>query len=152
MNLVVDASVAIKWLVAESGHEHAAALLLNFPLLRAPDFLEIEVANVLWKKVRRRELDAKQARLAFASLPRFFESLSPSRELVERAMQISLEIDHPVYDCIYLAAAEKELGKLATADARLADKCARTAYGWRVLLVDRFIGPEELALTATNVS
>jgi predicted nucleic acid-binding protein len=41
LNLVVDASVAVKWLVAESGHEYAAALLHNLPALRAPDFIAI---------------------------------------------------------------------------------------------------------------
>ncbi len=78
MNLVVDASVAIKWLVAEAGHEHAANLLLKFPSLRAPDLVAIEVANVLWKKVRKCEITAKQADTALASLPRFFEAIRPN--------------------------------------------------------------------------
>lgn len=146
MTVIVDASIAIKWLVAEAGHEHAANLLLSEAVFRAPDLVAIETANVLWKKVRKSELAAAQAKIALTTLPRFFEVILPSREFVERALQISLELDHPIYDCIYIACAEKELGKLATADARLVRKCAGTAYAWRVVLVDREIGPQELAI------
>ena len=53
--LVVDASVAIKWVVEEEGSE-AAAGLLDGSTLAAPDFLIPECANILWKKVRRGEL------------------------------------------------------------------------------------------------
>jgi predicted nucleic acid-binding protein len=48
---VIDASVAIKWLVDEPGT--AAALSLRRHRLLAPDLLIAECANVLWKKVRR---------------------------------------------------------------------------------------------------
>ena len=51
---IVDASVAIKWVVDEPGTEHA--LLLRRDSLAAPDLLVPECANILWKKVRRKEL------------------------------------------------------------------------------------------------
>ena len=44
--LVVDASVAIKWVVEEEGSE-AAAGLLDGPGLMAPDLLMPECANIL---------------------------------------------------------------------------------------------------------
>lgn len=144
MILVVDVSIAIKWLVAEPGDKLAGALLLNFPATRAPDFVAVEVGNVLWKKVRRAELSVHQAEQALASLPQFFDELFPARRLVGRALQISLEIDHPIYDCLYLACAEENSAKLATVDTRLMNKCANTPFAHYVVFVDRAIDPASL--------
>jgi predicted nucleic acid-binding protein len=139
LKLVIDASVAVKWLVAEPGHESAAALLLNFPTLVAPDFVAIEVANVLWKKVGRSEIRADQAEKALASLPQFFENLFPTNQFVNRALQISLELNHPIYDCLYLACAEKESARLITADARLVNKSANNSFAQRVVLMESLV-------------
>ena len=56
---VIDASVAIKWVVDEPGTEQA--LLLRRHHLVAPDLLVPECANILWKKIRRGELSEAQA-------------------------------------------------------------------------------------------
>ncbi|BGE85695.1 MULTISPECIES: type II toxin-antitoxin system VapC family toxin [Methylosinus] len=143
MILVVDASVAVKWLVAEPGHEHATSLLLKAPILFAPDLIEIEVANVLWKKNRRKEIDGSQAAQALRSLSSFFDALEPSTRFMNRALEIGLDLEHPVYDCVYLAAAEQRGVRLATADARLARKCAGTAYAERVVSIDRVLDSHE---------
>ena len=56
MTFVVDASVAVKWLVNEQASEAAHRLLNSEERLVAPDFIVVEVGNVLWKKLRRGEL------------------------------------------------------------------------------------------------
>jgi predicted nucleic acid-binding protein len=56
MTLVIDASVAIKWLVPETLAENAAALLDENNRLTAPDLLLIEFANIIWKKARLGEI------------------------------------------------------------------------------------------------
>ena len=45
------------------------------------------------------------------------------RELLEPAIRISLALDHPAYDCMYLATAEMLSYRLITADERLFRKC-----------------------------
>ncbi|HEY8260121.1 MAG TPA: type II toxin-antitoxin system VapC family toxin [Methylosinus sp.] len=145
MIFVVDASVAVKWLVAEPGHEHATSLLLKAPTLLAPDLIEVEVANVLWKKTRRGEIDRTQASQALDALPRFFDALEPSSRFVARALEIALDLDHAIYDCVYLAAAERSGVRLATADARLARKCSGTAYAERIISIDRNLDSHEPA-------
>jgi predicted nucleic acid-binding protein len=144
LTLVVDASIAIKWLVAEPGHEVAAALLLDFPETSAPDFGLVDVGNALWKKVRRAEMRAGRVEQALASLPQFFDVLLPARRFVGRVLQISLELDHPIYDCLYLACAEENAAKLTTVDARLMRRYANTPFAERVLFVDRAIDPASL--------
>jgi hypothetical protein len=56
---VVDASVAIKWLVDEPGADIVTTLLDC--ALAAPDLLGPECASVLWKKVTRGELSGLEA-------------------------------------------------------------------------------------------
>ena len=66
--LVVDASVAIKWVIAETGTEQA--LSLRRRRITAPDLLIPEGANILWKKARRGELSEAEAILAARLLQR----------------------------------------------------------------------------------
>jgi predicted nucleic acid-binding protein len=127
------------------GHEFAAALLEDFPERRAPEFIAIELANVLWKKVRRAEMGRTQAEEALRELPRFFQFLVPTQNLIGRALQISLELDHPIYDCLYLACAEKESAERVTADARLVKKCANSSFAERIVFMDRVIARNGLA-------
>ena len=114
---VIDASVAIKWVVDESGTEQA--LLLRRHRLVAPDLLVPECANILWKKVRRGELSDAEAILAARLLQRAEIELEPTRGLLESAMKLAIALDHPAYDCIYLALAEALSCAMVTADERL---------------------------------
>lgn len=117
---VIDASVAIKWVVDEA--ETRRALRLRRAQLFAPDLLAIECSNILWKKVRRRELSEAEAILAARLLARADIHLEPMRPLLEGATRLALKLDHPAYDCAYLALAERLGCSLVTADDRLVRK------------------------------
>ena len=67
--IVIDASVAIKWVVEQDGTPEALALPEKYSL-SAPDLFIPEYANILWKKVRRRELEKNEAILAARLLQR----------------------------------------------------------------------------------
>ena len=56
MRLVVDASVAVKWLVAEEGSDAADRLLAGGDDLHAPRLMASEIANALWRKARTGEI------------------------------------------------------------------------------------------------
>jgi hypothetical protein len=70
--LVVDASVAIKWVLPEEGHGLALRIQDLYEDekldLVAPCLLIAEAGNVLWKRVRRGELTREAAERCF--LPR----------------------------------------------------------------------------------
>ncbi|MBV9554413.1 MAG: type II toxin-antitoxin system VapC family toxin [Alphaproteobacteria bacterium] len=134
MSLVIDASVAIKWVVPETGT--AAALALRRQQLFAPDLLIAECANVLWKKVRRNELSEVEALLAARLIERADIELRPMRPLLELATQLAIRLDHSAYDCIYLALAEETSGEFVTADASLHRKVAATQFAERIRLLD----------------
>ena len=130
-DLVIDASVAIKWVVEEPGTAVALSLLRH--RLFAPDLLVVECANVLWKKVRRRELGSAEALFAARLLQRADIELYPMRGLLESATELALALDHPAYDCAYLALAESLSCDLVTADQRLCAKAMPAGYRSRVV-------------------
>lgn len=141
MKLVVDTSVVVKWVIPESGIgiEDAtdAALALLAHELSAPDCIVGEFANALFKKVQRKEIGAAQARAAFSILPNAVE-LFPAANLVEAALHLSLEIVHPVHDCIFLVGAIQHDLILITADLRFYNNCVNTGapYPIRMLGTD----------------
>ena len=119
MKLVVDASVAIKWLLDEAGSAEARGLVRTGTDLIGPELLLIEVANALWKSARLGRVAPNEALAAIVVLPPAFRQLYPVAPLIEPALELSLRHEHPVYDCIYLALAERESARFVTADARL---------------------------------
>lgn len=130
-DLVIDASVAIKWVVDEHGTQEALSLRRH--RLFAPDLLIAECANVLWKKSRRKELTEAEACLAARLLQRADIELAPMRALLERATRLAIALDHPAYDCAYLALAEDLSCDLVTADRRLSAKALPAGYKSKVL-------------------
>lgn len=119
MTYVVDASVALKWVIPEPLSDRAAHLLDNGEGLIAPEMLLIEVANALWRKIARREITAREGNRALELLSESGLDLTPAAPLVGRALDLARMLQHPVYDCVYLALAERERATLVSADARL---------------------------------
>jgi predicted nucleic acid-binding protein len=112
---VVAASIAVKWVVEEDGTPQALALRRQAKLI-APDLLVAECANILWKKVQRKELSKDEALLAARLLQGAEIELSPMRSLLETATGLAIELDHPAYDCVYLALAVDHDCRFATTD------------------------------------
>lgn len=119
--LVIDASIAGKWVVEEDGTPEALVLRQKAKLI-APELLVAECANILWKKVQRGELLKAEALLAARLLQGAEIELLPTRSLFEAATRMSIEIDHPAYDCLYLALAVEKKCQFATADERFLRK------------------------------
>jgi predicted nucleic acid-binding protein len=132
MSLVVDASVACKWFIEEAGSREARKVLQGGALLLAPDLLIPEVCSVAWKKLRAGQVALAQASAMIDALPLMFVQLVPAARLSARALAIGAALDHPVYDCFYLAAAEAERCGMVTADARLLQRLSGTEWGGQV--------------------
>ena len=115
---------SVKWFVAEPLYNEARRLLARRIDLYAPDLVLSEFANTIWKKTRRKEIPDQEPYLNELSSLSDVISLLPDRELIERAARMAFAIDHPVYDCLYLACAEATGSGVITADRRLANKSA----------------------------
>jgi predicted nucleic acid-binding protein len=129
VSLVVDASVAFKWFLSGEPHGSQALAVVEAgaPLI-APDFLIAEVCNAAWRSARLGRISQLQVDEIATSLPRFFETLVSAAGLARRAVAIAGQLDHPVYDCLYLALAEQEGANLITADMQLVGKVRTTAW------------------------
>lgn len=125
MTLVVDTSVVIKWLVDEG--DNAAAIPYLGTELIAPELVLIEVGSVAWKKWRKGEMSIEQVEMVTAFVLSFVATL-PVRPFAEPALQIALALNHPVYDCYFLATAQHLETKVLTFDARLARACSGTQF------------------------
>lgn len=126
--LVIDASIAVKWVVDESGTSEALALRGRGRLI-APDLLVAECANILWKKVQRRELSKDEALLAARLLQGAEIELLPSRALLEVATRFAIELSHPAYHCLNLALAVKNDCRFVTADSGFMRKLGQVRGG-----------------------
>ena len=136
--LVVDASVACKWLVQEIDSNRAVRLLHAATAMVAPDLVVTEVANALWRKVRSREVDIGHAIEALDNLGKFLSELVPGAQLGRQALAIAHELNHPVYDCMYLALAVQREASVVSADARLIQKVSGTKWAGQVVALHTY--------------
>ncbi len=135
---VVDASIAVKWLVTEHDSNLAIRFAASHDLI-APLFMRIEVANILWKYVRRNIFDATAASKMLDDLDFWLQSHGSNLNLSALALQIACAYNHPVYDCIYLALANETGASFITADRKLANLAKIDSYyGCEIYLLDEY--------------
>lgn len=132
--IVIDASVAVKWYIAEPDSERAEQLLhRHLGQMIVPDLFLIEVNAALVRKANIDKKHASRSRVHIATVAtmtaaRDFDSIRLAPDQLLQATELAIDIGHPLKDCLYLVLA-MELGcPLVTADARFAAK-AREVYG-----------------------
>ncbi|MGP0074136.1 MAG: type II toxin-antitoxin system VapC family toxin [Bryobacteraceae bacterium] len=121
--LVVDCSVAAKWVLHETDRPQALRLLQQEKTgevsLISPDLLLTEFASLLAKRTRRKQMSLSEAQDAFRlledSAPVLFETLP----LLEPALNLALQNHMSLWDCVYLALAIDQNCAFITADRRL---------------------------------
>lgn len=128
MTLVIDASVAAKWVMPEPGADRAARLREAGDELIAPSLIAAEIGSAIWKRAMWRELSLADATQAAETALALLTRLVPMEELTTRALEMAISLKHPIYDCFYLALAERERAPLVCADAAFAAK-AKTLKG-----------------------
>lgn len=118
--IVVDASVGVKWFVPEV-HAAEARQWRNGPdELHTPAFFfDLEIANILWKKIRRAEITRADADLILGQVPLLPVTRHPEPPLLASAFDLANRTQRTVYDCVYLALAVQLGGRMLTADQRL---------------------------------
>ena len=124
---VVDASVAFGWFAESPGSEQAVRLLNQAPQaqLLAPDLVLVELLNAGWKAWRAGAITEEQFEGMAELAPGLFAELVPATPLLRKAQHWSRRLDHPVYDCLYLALAEARNGSVITKDQRLLRRLAK---------------------------
>jgi predicted nucleic acid-binding protein len=133
---VVDASVALKWVLPEEDSELAEGLLDGGAALRAPAFVFVELANALWFHIRAGKLDVAEAAACMRDLRAAPLEIWDGEEPLPATLAWAHRLDHAVYDCAYLALALHLEAAYVTADRRFWQKAnARDDLRARVILL-----------------
>ena len=119
-DVVVDASVAVKWFVPENYSLEATRFLDRRFRCHIPVLLHSEVGQTIWKKVhQRKEIEAEDGRSILRALMLTALELHAVTPLLEPVFDIALATGRTVYDSIYLALAVALSCKMVTADQKL---------------------------------
>jgi predicted nucleic acid-binding protein len=140
--IVVDASVAVKWFVAEPDSVQAATIFAADRTLLAPEHALGEIGEVLVRLDRRGEIGREQLSAATRRVL-WRLALTAASPMFLRATTIASDASVSVYDALYVAAAERWTIPLVTADARLAAALAATPWRTRVTLLRDWRDPGE---------
>ena len=135
MKLVVDASVAIKWMIEEQDSALADRLLDGAHDFLAPELIVAEIISAAWKQRRHGAIDDAQYEDIVIRIADGPIDCRPLRPLIRRAAALARELDHPIYDCLYLALVEAENAPMVTANRRLIAAVRGTALAGRVTLL-----------------
>lgn len=117
--LVLDASAVVRIIEGSAQAIELNDTVLNADLVLAPELMLTEVANALWRLQRAGQLaaDGLQRRLTRAA--ELVDHIEPDRTLQAEALALATHLDHPVYDCLYLVLARREVATLVSADQKL---------------------------------
>ena len=123
MRYVLDASVAIKWVLIEQDTDKAHQLRDHarngIDQFIAPDFFPVECGHSLFRAERRKLIAVGEAANGLASLLADCPSLYDSVALFPRAIAICQQLRCGFYNAIYVALTDLEGCQLVTADSRL---------------------------------
>ena len=140
MRFVVDASVTVKLLVDEPGSDAARELAARDHELHAPRLMASEAANALWLKARRGQIERPDAGAALAWLRDMPLRWHDDETVSADAVRLALNLDHPVYDCLYLALAHRIGATVVTADRRFVTAVSQHERGEAVMTLADYAG------------
>ena len=116
---VLDASAAVRLILADPAATDLAERVGGAALVLAPELMLSELANTLWKLQRADRLNDLDPQELLAEARELVDRLEPDRHLQAEALALACHLNHPVYDCLYLALARREAASLISSDRRL---------------------------------
>jgi predicted nucleic acid-binding protein len=116
---VLDASAAVRLILGDPAAAALAQPIGEAALVLAPELMLTEVANTLWKLRRADQLITLDPQQLLADARDLVDRVEPDRHLQAEALALACHLNHPVYDCLYLALARREAATLISTDRRL---------------------------------
>lgn len=121
--IVVDSSVAIKWFIVEPYSTEARRILDDYRAgtltLLAPDLINAEIGNVVWKKQRFQGLAVADGQQIIDEFRKLKFELVPTAALLNEAYRFAVTHQRTVYDALYIALSVREQCPFVTADEKL---------------------------------
>ncbi len=117
--MVIDTNVAISILVED---RMIRTDLLENQYIVAPFFMQMEILNVLRKYHFMRNIPMEDVDKIYHDFIDIVDEFIPDEEILESARKISFTLNHPIYDCLFLALAQQKNAPFVSFDRRLLDK------------------------------
>ncbi len=123
MKWVLDSNIGVKWLLQEDQSDKARVVregyLRGLHELLAPDIFTVECAHAFTRAQRQGRVTKAEVNAFMADLLTTLPQFHRHQPLLPRAIEISIQVRHGVYDCLYIALAEREGCGLLTADTKV---------------------------------
>ena len=116
---VLDASAPVRLILADPAAADLADRVGGAAMVLAPELMLTQLANTLWKLRRADRLINLDPQELLAEARELVDRLEPDRHLLAEALALACHLNHPVYDCLYLALARREAASLISSDRRL---------------------------------
>ncbi|MDT7043472.1 type II toxin-antitoxin system VapC family toxin [Candidatus Nitronereus thalassa] len=121
--MVVDTMVfAYALLGVPRFRDESLAVLTQVDSVLVPDSFRAELVNVVWQWIREHQQTLEVGMDVLTDADALITYAAPADELWERALELSVEANHPAYDTLCVALAERENTGLITYDTKLRKK------------------------------
>ncbi|MDR8393305.1 type II toxin-antitoxin system VapC family toxin [Aliifodinibius sp. S!AR15-10] len=137
-DLVIDASVAAKWLFLEKGSDQAEMLIEKINFFFAPLLFPMEMNSVITKKVRRDELNVDEANKKRVQVRKLPFKIAWDKQIDELAFELAISLPLTYYDSTYIASAIENDAVLITADERLVNGMSNTLINKYIKSLEEF--------------
>lgn len=119
MRLVLDTSAAINIVLQTAQAPALMAILEQADRVIAPSLMHSELGNTLWKAVRFSGLDTAQAMNHYEDAIALVDEFVLDESLMRLAIRNAVLHTHPVYDMVFVAAAQQHGCSLLSVDRKL---------------------------------
>lgn len=135
MIITLDVSAAVEVVMGRPRQPAIAAALEKAGWVVAPALYVYEAANVMWKYHQISGLPKAELSHVFQHMVELVDEFIGAEQLAEKAITLACELNHPVYDAVYLVACQNWNAALLTLDTKLALTAAR--IGIQLIDLDR---------------
>ena len=137
---VIDASVVVPWYLDQSLTPISLLFLQRLEHCQAPGIISAHVSHVLWSYCQEDLLSGAVGAAALRHFRRAMNhKITPSEELADRALEISLDLRLSPPLCLYFALAERQEADLVTAFQPFHEAVRGTAYAGMVTDLRSFL-------------
>ncbi len=102
--------------------DEALSVLTHAGDILVPDFFRAELVNVVWQWTRENAIPLSIGLNVLTDADALITQAISADQLWERALELSVEANHPAYDTLFVALAEREDTELVTYDIKLRRK------------------------------
>lgn len=117
--IIIDTNIVLSWVIQQDVPEID---FIEHSQCIAPQFLKIETINILRKYYVMKKIPLHIIEQYYEDILIVIDIFVPDETILDRAKSISFAINHPIYDCLFIALAQQFESPLLSFDKRLLEK------------------------------